>query len=130
MPDKPIIESAVAILPVRDIAATMDFYADALDFERRFVADDGRFAIAVHGAAAVHFVETTDDSALHATAHHISIYLWVRGVDALYEIYKPKLDLLAADRVRAPFDQPYGMREFHVKDPDGCLLMFGEESAE
>jgi hypothetical protein len=28
--------------------------------------------------------------------------------------------------VHAPFDQPYGMREFHVKDPDGCLLFFGE----
>lgn len=129
MPDKPIIEGAVAIVPIRDVATTMDFYADVLEFERRFVSDDGRFAIAVHGDAAVHFLETSDADALRATANNISIYMSVRGLDALYDHYKPKLDLLAAERVRTPFDQHYGMREFHVKDPDGCLLMFGEEIA-
>lgn len=59
---------------------------------------------------------------------HISIYLWVRHVDQLYADLKPKLDTLAEGRVRAPFTQPYGMREFHVKDPDGCLLFFGEDA--
>ena len=40
---------------------------------------------------------------------------------------KSELDALPQGRVRPPFDQPYGMREFHVKDPDGCLLFFGQE---
>jgi hypothetical protein len=30
--------------------------------------------------------------------------------------------------VRAPLEQSYGVREFHVKDPDGCLLFFAEQS--
>lgn len=126
MSDQPIIESAVAIVPVRDIPATMDFYADILGFERRMISDDQSFAIAVHGEAAVHFVATEDADALKATANNISIYLWVRALDRLYENLKPKLDRLPAGRVRPPFDQAYGMREFHVKDPDGCLLLFGE----
>jgi hypothetical protein len=32
-------------------------------------------------------------------------------------------------RVRAPFDQPYGQREFHVLDEDGTLVFFGEAIA-
>ena len=126
MSEQPIIEDAVAIVPVRDVPATMDFYADVLGFERRMVSDDKSFAIAVHGDAAVHFVATDDADALKATANNISIYLWVRALDRLYETLEPKLDQLPAGRVRPPFDQAYGMREFHVKDPDGCLLLFGE----
>jgi len=128
MTDKPIIEDAVAIVPVRDIARTMDFYGDVLGFERRFVSDNGSFAIVVHGDAAIHFVACDDDEALKATANNISIYLWVRHVDLLYAELKAKLDLLEQGRVRVPFTQPYGMREFHVKDPDGCLLFFGENT--
>ena len=124
---KPVIEDAVSIVPVSDMSNTMDFYADTLGFEKRFVADDNSFAIAVHGDAAVHFVLTDDADALKATANNISIYLWVRGIDALFEALEPKLSRLPQGRMRAPFDQPYGMREFHVKDPDGCLLLFGED---
>ena len=130
MAASPVIEDAVAIVPVRNISETMDFYADTLGFERRFVSDAQDFAIAVHGGTAtIHFVATEDADALRATANNISIYLWVRGLDQLYDQLKPKLDTLAQGRVRPPFDQPYGMREFHVKDPDGCLLMFGEPAS-
>ena len=129
MNDQPRIEDAVAIVPVRDVRATMDFYGDVLGFERRFVSEDARFAIAVHGDAAVHFVASDDADALRATANNISIYLWVVGIDRLFAAYEPQLQTLPSDRVRAPFDQPYGMREFHIKDPDGCLLMFGEDIA-
>lgn len=126
MSDSPIIEDAVSIVPVKDIETTVDFYADVLGFERRMISDDKTFAIVVHGEAAIHFTKTTDAKALQATANNISIYLWVRKIDKLYERLKSKLDLLPKARVRAPFNQPYGMREFHVKDPDGCLLLFGE----
>jgi catechol 2,3-dioxygenase-like lactoylglutathione lyase family enzyme len=122
----PIIEDAVAIVPVRDVEATVDFYADMLGFERRTVSDDKSFAIVVHGDAALHFVATDDAQALRATANNISVYLWVQQLDELFGQLEPKLTGLDVGRVRAPHDQPYGMREFHVKDPDGCLLMFGE----
>ncbi len=127
MTQHPVIEDAVAIVPVFNMAATMDFYADILGFERRFVADDGSFAIVTHGEAAIHFVASDDADALKATANNISIYLWVRAIDDLYGQLAPRLESLPEGRVRPPFDQPYGMREFHVKDPDGCLLLFGED---
>lgn len=122
----PVIEDAVAIVPVRDVNATMEFYTATLGFERRLVTNDGVFGIAVHGEAAIHFLKAEDLAALDATATHISVYLWVNGVDQLFEDLQPKLHGFESERWRAPFDQPYGMREFHIKDPDGCLLMFGQ----
>ena len=129
MPEDPIIEDAVAIVPVGDVRQTVDFYVDVLGFEERFVSDDGRFAIVLHGEAALHFVKAEDAESQTATANHISVYLWVKHLDALYELLKPKLGALPEGRVRPPFTQDYGMREFHVKDPDGCLLLFGEEAS-
>ena len=128
MSDVPIIEDAVSIVPVKDVRHTVEFYVETLGFEERFISEDESFAIVVHGDAAIHFVKTDSDDALKATANNISIYLWVKHVDTLYGQLKSKLDELPEDRVRAPFMQEYGMREFHVKDPDGCLLFFGEDA--
>ena len=128
MTSSPIIEDAVSIVPVRSVENSVDFYIETLGFEQRFLSEDKSFAIVAHGDAAIHFIKTDDDDALRATANNISIYLWVRQIDSLYDQLKPKLDLLPESRLRPPFNQPYGMREFHVKDPDGCLLFFGEDA--
>lgn len=127
---KPIIEDAVAIIPVRDVELSAAFYTATLGFELRSISDDKAFAILTHGDAALHLLHSDDEASLQAAASHISVYLWVKGLDALYAQLQPKLEKLDAARVRAPFDQPYGMREFHVKDPDGCLLLFGEEKVQ
>ena len=49
-------------------------------------------------------------------------YLYVGAADDLYAA--------VADRVevrRAPCDQPYQMREFEIADPNGYVLVFGED---
>ncbi len=125
---KPVIEDAVAIVPVADMDRTVAFYTDVLEFKVNFVSDDKSFGILTHGEAAIHFVQTDDPKVLEATANNISIYMWVKYVDDLYAALKPKFDALPDGRVRPPFTQDYGMREFHVKDPDGCLLFFGEDT--
>lgn len=55
-----------------------------------------------------------------------SCYICVENINGLYAELKPRLDLLADGRVKPPFDQPYGQREFHVIDEDGLLIFFGE----
>ncbi len=126
----PVIEDAVAIVPVRDVEASVAFYRDTLGFEARFVSDDKGFGTVIRGEAALHLLRTDDAEALRATGNNISVYVWVKGVDALFAQLESKLGQLPEGHVRAPFDQPYGMREFHVKDPDGCLLFFGENIAQ
>lgn len=124
--DKTVIESAATIVPVSDVRRAVVFYVDLLGFDLGFVAEDQSFARVSRDGATIQFIHTANPEVLNATANNISIYLTVDGVDSLYETLRPGLETLGAGRVRAPFDQSYGMREFHVKDPDGCLLFFGE----
>lgn len=124
--DKTVIESAATIVPVSDIRRSADFYVNVLGFELRFLAGDGSFARVSRDQAVIQFIHTDNPEVLNATANNISIYLTVDGVDRLFDTLSPALEELPEGRVRAPFDQTYGMREFHVKDPDGCLLFFGE----
>ena len=128
MSKKPIIEDAVSIVSVRDIGRTMTFYSEVLKFEKRFVSEDKSIAVAVHGDAAIHFVQTDHAGALEATANHTAIYLWVKQIDEMYAILRSQLDMLPEGRFRHLFTTEYGMQEFHVKDPDGCALLFGEDT--
>jgi uncharacterized glyoxalase superfamily protein PhnB len=48
-------------------------------------------------------------------------YFWVNDADTLCAEMTGK----GADVVCEPEDQPYGMREFWVRDPDGHILIFG-----
>ena len=129
MPD-PVIEGAVAIVPVRDITTTTNFYQNILDFEIDFLSEDERYCIMKRNHVAMHFMETDNQEALYATANHISVYLNVKELDMLYEELKPKLRNFPQESLRPPAEQHYGMREFHIKDPDGCLLMFGEDTVD
>jgi len=128
MSKNPTIEDAVSIVSVRDIDRTMAFYSEVLNFENRFVSEDKNFAIAVHGDAAIHFVQTDHTGALKATANHTAIYLWVNKIDKIYALLRTQLEMLPKDRLRRLFTTEYGMQEFHVKDPDGCALLFGENT--
>lgn len=126
MSDKPVVKDAVAIVPVRDVAETIRFYTDILGFEGQVLAEDNSYGSVRRGGAAMDLLATDDADALRATATNIALAVWVEGLDDLYAELKPMLDTLPEGRVRPPFDQPYGVREFHVKDPDGCLLFFAE----
>ncbi len=128
LPTQPEIEAAATIVPVRDIRASIAFYNDVLGWEIRDLSPSEDFCIVIGGSAAFCLIATTDEDALKATASNISAYIWVKGVDELYWSLKPQLDSLPEGRVRPPFTQDYGMREFHVKDPDGFLMLFGEEA--
>jgi catechol 2,3-dioxygenase-like lactoylglutathione lyase family enzyme len=123
----PRLEDAVSLVPVRDIERTAEFYEQTLGFRVHFMRDDKSFAIIKREGAAIHFLRTDDSEVLRATANNIAIYIWVKGLDELYSQLEPHLSALPAGRVRRPFDQDYGVREFHVKDPDGCLLFFAED---
>lgn len=123
----PRLKDACSLVMVRDIDETVAFYQDVLGFSASLVSADKTFAILQREGACIHFIKVNDEESLKATAHHIAIYIWVDAIDDLYETMRSKLEALPAGRLRAPFNQDYGMREFHVKDPDGCLLFFAED---
>ena len=104
-----------------DLDVSLSFFMKTLEFECGFRMDN--YAFIHHKGHGIRLLEVEPSCDIGEQM----IYLDVDDVDALYATLKSRLNKLASDRVRAPFDQPYLQREFHVKDPDNCLLMFGTD---
>lgn len=113
-------------VPCTSLDRQIGFYCDTLGFELGFRADT--YAFVKRDAAAVRLVQVDSDVDLSHPERQGSFYVDVQGIDELYTDMKSKLDTLPPSRVRAPFDQDYGQREFHVADEDCTLIFFGERT--
>ena len=112
------------VVPVRDVQRTAAFYERHLGFRTAFVTDDGTYSIVARDGQAIHLTcADGDERTLRATANNISFVLTTESIDALWAAVQ------ASDpptKVRALEMKPWGVREFHILDPDGCLLRFAE----
>lgn len=111
-------------VPCTDLTRQIGFYRDMLGFELGFQADN--YAFMRHDVVAIRLVEVSDHVDLTHPERENSFYVDVTGLDDLYASLRPALDGLPEGRVRAPFNQAYGQREFHVADEDCTLIFFGE----
>lgn len=111
-------------VPCTSLARQIAFYRDRLGFAVGFQADN--YAFLRRDAVAVRLVQVDADIDLTEEARQQSFYIDVDGLDALYAALLPGLRDLPKGRLRAPFDQPYRQREFHVIDEDCTLIFFGE----
>ncbi len=103
------------------------FYCNVLGFEKGFQSDN--YAFLRRGRVAVRLLECPPNLDGRALGPEHSFYIDVTRLDAHFTSMQPQLDDLPKGRVRAPFDQHYGQREFHVLDEDGALVFFGETIA-
>ena len=111
-------------VPCTSLEEQIGFYRDILGFSVGFQAEN--YAFIRRDDVALRLVEVWDTVDLSHPEREGSFYVDVVGLDDLFALMKPKLDSLAVGRVRPPFDQDYGQREFHVKDEDCTLIFFGE----
>lgn len=111
-------------VPCTSLDRQIAFYRDMLGFEVRYQTDT--YAFLKRDAVAIRLVEVWPEVDLSHPEREGSFYIDVEGIDSLYADLAPRLAQLPADRVRAPFDQDYGQREFHVADEDCTLVFFGE----
>ena len=112
------VVGAATVLQVSDVDAALVFYRDVLGFEQDF-----RFEQYV----GMHFGELQ----VHLCAHHA----WRRPVGGgAVSVFCDEIDRYC-EQVRGrgarialePTDEPYGMRDFAVRDPDGNVLTFGRD---
>ncbi len=113
-------------VPCTSLQAQIGFYRDVLGFAVGFRADN--YAFLRRDDVAVRLVQMDRKVDLHHPERQQSFYIDVHELDALYASLEPRLRTLPPGRVRAPFDQPYGQREFHVIDEDCTLVFFGERT--
>lgn len=110
--------NAVPKLLTRDLARTADYYSQYLGFE--IINMYGDYLILRRDETWLHFGLVQD---VDPKTNMCSTYVYVRGIDMLYEQCKAE-GILRQNAWLA--DRPYGMRDFSLIDPDGNLLTFGQ----
>ncbi|MCQ4207852.1 MULTISPECIES: bleomycin resistance protein [Streptomyces] len=116
------------IMPSRDLALTISFYADLGFAVDGHYPDDG-YLILRRDDVELHFFHAPDTDPL-STAHALYLRLdeGAHVVDALCEEWRAtglSTDPYATPRLVEPDDTVYGMREFALVDLDGNLLRVG-----
>jgi catechol 2,3-dioxygenase-like lactoylglutathione lyase family enzyme len=113
-----------AIFVVRDIAASLAYFRDALGFEIAFTYGEPTYYAGVcRGAVTIH-LQAASHTARPAGAASLSVF--VGSADALHE----ELLERGARILKEPATYPYGMRDFDVADLDGNTLIFGNPAQE
>lgn len=112
--------------PVADVATAGEYYRKVLGFECEYVAGDPPvFAVYSRSGPAIMFRRVDDPGLICPNERQggtWDVFFWVSDVESLHA----ELVGSGAVVVYAPVVQPYGMREFAVRDPNGYVLGFGQ----
>jgi catechol 2,3-dioxygenase-like lactoylglutathione lyase family enzyme len=125
--DKPMTVTFKKISPmlaVADMEETLTFYRDVLGFNA--VMKSPQYSIVERDGQTIHFMKAASEEVLRCVRGHTEIYIEVSGVASLWEHVRNFKDRY---KIRELFDREYGMTEFHINDPNGCLVFVGEPTA-
>jgi predicted enzyme related to lactoylglutathione lyase len=112
------------MLAVADMRETLEFYRRVLGFNISVNAPD--YSIVERDGLTIHFMKAASQQGLDCVRGHTEIYVEVSGIRAIWEHVKTYSGVY---RIRELFEREYGMTEFHIEDPNGCLVFVGEPTA-
>ncbi|WP_353071291.1 VOC family protein [Tunturiibacter gelidoferens] len=112
------------MLAVADMDETLAFYRDVLGFTLTMHSPD--YSIVERDGQTIHFQKAASEKVMQCVRGHTEIYLEVSNIHPLWEHVKTLKDRY---RIRDLFDRDYGMTEFHISDPNDCLVFVGEPSS-
>ena len=117
------VQMITPIVPFADLEAATTFLKSCLGFETRVLLDN--YAYCERDGAGIRLVKAPDDADMDDPARQVSVYICAEDVDAYYEEHSAAIGELPESCRRAPFDQDYGQREFHlIHGP--CLFFIGQ----
>ena len=109
------------MLVAANMDETLSFYQSVLGFVPIMKSAD--YSIVERDGQTIHFQKAASDEVMNCVRGHTEIYIEVSGIYALWEHVKT---FKSKYRIRDLFDREYGMTEFHIGDPNGCLVFVGE----
>jgi predicted enzyme related to lactoylglutathione lyase len=105
------------LLLVPDVRATADFYRSTLGFKSDPEGDTPDYSVVWRDNAAVHLAHGEH------TPTGIRVFFWVKDVNTLYEEV-----IQRGAAIAVPIGtRPYGIRDFAIRDPNGVLLVYGQD---
>jgi predicted enzyme related to lactoylglutathione lyase len=113
------------MLAATDMEQTLAFYHDVLGFE--VARKSPEYSLVERNGQTIHFMKAASEEVMRCVRGHTKIYIEVSNIAALWEHVKTFKDRY---KIRELFDRDYGMTEFHIGDPNGCLVFVGEPTSE
>ncbi|WP_134090877.1 VOC family protein [Olivibacter sp. XZL3] len=108
-------------LPMRNKAATKDFYLNRLGFKEFGHADYQEYLMVEKDRIQIHFFAF---EALDPKTNYGQVYIRTDNIEALYEeLLRNKVAIHPAGHLQT---KPWGQKEFSLLDPDNNLLTFGQ----
>lgn len=108
-------------LPMRDKAATRDFYINKLGFQELGSADYKEYLMVQKDSIELHFFEFKD---LVPTENYGQVYIRTNDIEKWYDLaVSQKLAIPTAGHLQI---KPWGQKEFALLDPDSNSLTFGQ----
>jgi predicted enzyme related to lactoylglutathione lyase len=111
------------MLAVADMQETISFYHDVLLFEIEMQSPE--YSVLSRDGATIHLMKAADESVMACVRGHTEIYIEVDDLTTLWTHVEPMKDRY---KIHGLIDQPYGMTEFHIGDPNDCLVFVGQET--
>jgi catechol 2,3-dioxygenase-like lactoylglutathione lyase family enzyme len=112
------------MLAVADMDETIAFYRDMLGFRPTLKSPE--YSIVERDSQTIHFMKAASEEVMRCVRGHTEIYIEVSGIHFLWEHVKTFKERY---RIRDLFDREYGMSEFHIADPNDCLVFVGEQTS-
>jgi len=112
------------MLATADMEETILFYQSVLGFASTLKSQD--YSILERDGQTIHIQKAASEEVMKCVRGHTEIYVEVSEIHVLWkhvETFKHRY------RIRDLFDREYGMTEFHVEDPNGCLVFVGEPTS-
>jgi len=112
---KDFIKGAAPVLPCKDVNETLEYYKEKLGFDKTWMHQDF-YGGAYNGASEFHFQKVQGHFVMPVT-----VYCFVDNVDELFEFVKAN----GVELTNEPSDQPYGLRDFTIRDLNSNIISFG-----
>ena len=123
MPAASIAKRISPMLAVANMEETILFYQNVLGFTPTMHSPE--YSIVERDGQTIHFQKAASEEVMNCVRGHTEIYIEVSDIRSLWEHVKP---FKTKYKIRDLFDREYGMTEFHIIDPNGCLVFVGEPS--
>ena len=108
-------------LPMRNKAATKDYYVNKLGFQLFGDEDYDDYIMVYKDNIQIHFFQFND---LDPKENYGQVYIRTNDIDSLYQTLKDyKISIHPNGQLAI---KPWGQKEFSLLDPDNNLLTFGQ----
>ncbi len=124
MPGAPAVKRISPMLATDNMEKTLAFYETVLGFTPTLKSPD--YSIIERDGQTIHFQKAAGEEVMKSMREHTEIYLEVSGIRDLWQHVQTFKNLY---RIRDLFERDYGMTEFHIADPNGCLIFVGEPTS-